>query len=73
MRFILGLIIGAALTIGGAYLHDTNAAATPAASNPAPPLAIAGQGRIVNWDVVDALARQQVAFVKDFWDRTFGG
>jgi len=22
MRFILGLIIGAALTIGGAYIHD---------------------------------------------------
>lgn len=73
MRFILGLIIGAALTIGGAYLHDTNVAAAPAALNPAPPLAIAGPGRIVNWDVVDALARRQVAFVKGFWDRTFGG
>jgi hypothetical protein len=23
MRFILGLIIGAALTVGGAYIHDS--------------------------------------------------
>lgn len=73
MRFILGLIIGAALTIGGAYLHDTSVAAAPAATDPAPALPTPAAGQIVNWDVVGAIAREQTAFVKGLWDRAFGG
>jgi hypothetical protein len=38
MRFLLGLIIGIAITIGGAYLHDINAPASgPSAAPQSPP------------------------------------
>ena len=42
MRLIFGMILGAALTIGGAYVADT--ASKPAAGVEARPM--------VNWDVV---------------------
>lgn len=46
MRVLLGIILGAALTVGGAYLYDSHNAlqagnATAAAQRP-----------MVNWDVV---------------------
>ena len=44
MRFILGMIVGAALMLGSAYLHDTGVVRV------GPPQAF------VNWDVVFALA-----------------
>lgn len=65
MRFILGLIVGVVLTVGGAYFHDANLAPAPLGSP--------GGGQIVNWDVVDSLAGDQVAFVKGLWNQAFGG
>ena len=48
MRLILGMILGAALTVGGAYIHDSGTSSTELA--PADP---AQQARpMVNWDVV---------------------
>ena len=44
MRFILGMIVGAAVMLGSAYLHDTGVVR----AGPAQPF--------VNWDVVFALA-----------------
>ena len=44
MRFIFGVIVGAALMLGSAYLHDTGRLRV----GPAQPF--------VNWDVVFALA-----------------
>jgi hypothetical protein len=72
MRLIFGVIIGIALTVGGAYLHDTNLPAQAAADplQPAPPASVARN--LVNWDVAGALARQQTAYVKSVWDRAFG-
>ena len=44
MRFILGMVVGAALMLGIAYLHDTGVVR----AGPATPF--------VNWDTVFALA-----------------
>jgi len=44
MRFILGMIVGAALMLGSAYLHDTGVVRV----GPPQPF--------VNWDLVFALA-----------------
>ncbi|HZT25450.1 MAG TPA: hypothetical protein VFA57_07075 [Pseudolabrys sp.] len=46
MRVLLGLILGALLTVGGAYLYDSHHAAT-ALNAPAN-----AQRPLVNWDVV---------------------
>jgi hypothetical protein len=46
MRVLIGIILGAVLTIGGAYLYDSHyaSAATNAQTN--------AQRPMVNWDVV---------------------
>lgn len=46
MRVLLGIILGALLTIGSAYLYDSHRAAA-AANEPA-----SAQRPMVNWDVV---------------------
>jgi hypothetical protein len=46
MRVLLGIILGAALTIGGAYLYDSHHEVT-AVTAPA-----SAQRPLVNWDVV---------------------
>jgi hypothetical protein len=46
MRILCGIILGAALTVGGAYLYDAHHAMT-AANSPA-----SAQRPLVNWDVV---------------------
>ncbi|MGE0750120.1 MAG: hypothetical protein AB7K64_05975 [Variibacter sp.] len=42
MRFILGVIVGALLTVAGAYVHDTGTSITETAP---------GMRPMVNWDV----------------------
>jgi hypothetical protein len=49
MRLLLGIILGAVLTVGGAYLYDSHHAAL-AMNAPAS----AQQRPLVNWDVVAA-------------------
>ena len=76
MRFILGLIVGVALTVGGAYLHDTSAGPGPLPPAPIPDTAappLPERANIVNWDVVGAIVREQTAFIKGIWDRAVGG
>ena len=46
MRLLLGIVVGAGLTIGGAYVHDSKL------NGP-----FAGQDRLVNWDVAQNKAR----------------
>ena len=46
MRFILGVIVGAALMLGSAYLHDTGR------------LKIGPRQPFVNWDAVTGLLRR---------------
>ncbi len=62
MRFIFGIIVGAALTIGGAYLHDTSA------SSPGDP----ARRALVNWDVARALVDAEMAFVRQLWAKVVG-
>jgi hypothetical protein len=47
MRLLFGIILGAAITIGGAYIYDSSHHAVAAANAPT-----AAQRPLVNWDVV---------------------
>jgi len=55
MRFIIGLIVGVALTIGSAAIHDNMA---PGASSP-----------LVNWTTANDLRQTTVNYVRDQFDR----
>ena len=59
MRLLLGMILGAALTVGGAYISDT--VAKPPPGTEARPM--------VNWDVVGRNVDSFTAIVKDGWNR----
>jgi hypothetical protein len=59
MRFFLGLILGAALTIGGAYLVDN--------MNSGP-----GARPMVNWDVVAKTIDGVGALARDGWKKIAG-
>ena len=60
MRLIFGMILGAALTIGGAYVSDSmnggSATARP----------------MVNWDVVSKNVDGLTEFVRDSWKKLVG-
>jgi hypothetical protein len=49
MRLLFGIVLGALLTVGAAYIHDNWSNSSASASSPA-----VADGRMVNWDVVDA-------------------
>jgi hypothetical protein len=60
MRLILGMILGAALTVGGAYVSDT---ATKGGAEARP---------MVNWDVVGRNADTVVTIIKQGWAKLTG-
>ncbi|MFO1184995.1 MAG: hypothetical protein U1E56_09435 [Bauldia sp.] len=62
MRFIFGIVVGALLTIAGAYVHDSNAA--PGADLTSRPL--------VNWEVAGAIRDAGVSQVRQLWARVVG-
>jgi hypothetical protein len=68
MRLLFGMILGAALTIGLTYIHDSMYAplsfSPPATSSEPRPM--------VNWDVVGSFARRTSAAARDQWDRISG-
>jgi hypothetical protein len=57
MRFLLGLILGCALTIGGAYVADV-------ASAPSTPM--------VNWEVVAKNVGAVTALAREGWKKITG-
>jgi hypothetical protein len=59
MRFILGIIIGCALTIGGAYVADRLSAA-------------AAQPVMVNWDVVAKNFDSVTTRAREGWKKIVG-
>jgi hypothetical protein len=61
MRFISGIVIGVALTIGTAYIHDMLFAPASADSTAARPM--------VNWDAVGAAAHEAVERAREQWHR----
>jgi hypothetical protein len=58
MRLILGIIIGGALTVGGAYVADKSAAA--------------GAQPMVNWDVVSKNVDSLTSMARDGWKKITG-
>jgi hypothetical protein len=58
MRFFFGLILGVALTLGGAYVVDMNAGP--------------GARPMVNWDVVAKNIDGVVALARDGWKKIAG-
>ena len=64
MRVLLGMILGAFLTVGAAFLHDTWTTG-PALSDP--PSATVEQRAMVNWDVVGTNWRRVKQNVREAW------
>jgi hypothetical protein len=63
MRVLVGILLGAVLTIGGAYLYDSRtglAATTPSASTQRP---------LVNWDVVSTKWNHLTNTARAEWNR----
>jgi hypothetical protein len=58
MRLILGIIIGGALTIGGAYVADKTEAS--------------GAQPMVNWDVVGKNVNTLTGMARDGWKKITG-
>ncbi len=65
MRLIQGIIIGIAITIGAAFLHDSAAPRDPVSG-------ILEKQQIVNWDVLGRVVNDQVKRAKDLWNQAFG-
>ena len=63
MRVLIGIILGAVLTVGGAYLYDSRTvpgAATSSASTHRP---------MVNWDVVNTKWNHLTERARAEWNR----
>jgi hypothetical protein len=67
MRLIFGMIVGAAATIGLAYVHDSMYASVSTE-----PPASAGQRPMVNWDVASSFARRTSSAARSQWDKLSG-
>ncbi len=64
MQTIFGFILGVAITIGVAYVHDASITApTVSATAPAPTV----ERQMVNWDVVGTNWREFKATVSQSW------
>lgn len=63
MRLLLGMILGAALTIGGAYVSDTATKPTGSAGEYRP---------MVNWDVVGRNVDSVTTMIKQGWAKLTG-
>jgi hypothetical protein len=61
VRILLGMILGAVLTIGGAYVYDTQATTKPGIERP-----------MVNWDVVSRNWNRLTGRVRQEWTRLTG-
>jgi len=66
MRLMLGLILGVALTVGGAYLYDSHNA-LDAVNAPA-----SVQRPMVNWDVVNTKWDRLTERARAEWTRLAG-
>jgi hypothetical protein len=63
MRLLLGIILGAFLTVGGAYLYDSHNA-LDAANAPA-----SVQRPMVNWDIVNTKWQMLTEKARSEWTR----
>ena len=60
MRVLIGIILGAVLTVGGAYLYDSHTAQASSAS---------AQRPMVNWDVVGTKWNHLTERARAEWNR----
>ena len=63
MRVLIGIIVGAVLTIGGAYLYDSHTTAGAATSS------ASAQRPMVNWDVVSTRWNHLTERARAEWTR----
>ena len=66
MRLLFGIIIGACLTVGGAYLYDSHNA-LDAVNAPA-----SAQRPLVNWDIVSVKWEHLTVRARTEWTRLTG-
>jgi len=68
MRLLFGMILGAAATIGIAYIHDSMYAPLPLTAP-----AISSEPRpMVNWDVVGTFTRRASTAAREQWNKISG-
>ena len=67
MRLLFGIIIGALLTVGGAYMHDSQIAGSGTAADSA-----AARRTIVNWDVASEVTGRTIQAARDQIGRLSG-
>ena len=65
MRLIQGIIIGIAITVGAAFIHDTVVPPDPAAP-------LLQEQQVVNWDVLGRVVNNQIARARGLWNQAFG-
>jgi hypothetical protein len=63
MKLLFGIVLGAVLTVGAAYYHDTSFAAPTATATARP---------IVNWDVAGSVANSATRMVRTEFNRLIG-
>jgi hypothetical protein len=63
---LLGIILGAILTMGGAYLYDSHNALANANAQPT------AQRPLVNWDVVNVKWERLTERARSEWNRVAG-
>ena len=61
MRFLLGIILGALLTVGAAFVADSMTSGDSASS--------AEHRSIVNWDVAEERFHTFVTYTREEWDK----
>jgi hypothetical protein len=66
MRALLGIILGAVLTIGGAYLYDSHNALNAANA----PTSV--ERPMVNWDIVNTKWQHLTEKARSEWNRVTG-
>ncbi len=66
MRVLFGIILGALLTVGGAYVYDSHNALN-AANAPA-----SAQQSLVNWDIVGTKWQHLTERARSEWTRLAG-
>jgi hypothetical protein len=65
MRVLIGILLGAILTVGGAYLYDSHNAVAAANANSL-------QRPMVNWDVVSSNWNRLTERARAEWTRLAG-
>ena len=65
MRMMQGLVLGIAIALGAAFLHDNLVPPDPASP-------VLQERQIVNWNVLGRLVNDQIANLRHLWDQAFG-